>query len=71
MTGRAGFFDISVDGRWNGVISGDKIAITYDACDCGARSPSIRDNITRYADLSGGDKITCAGTVDAYVRGIS
>ena len=26
------------------------------------------DTITRYADL-GGDKISCAGTIDAYVRG--
>ena len=25
--------------------------------------------IVRYADLEGGDKITCAGTIDAYVRG--
>lgn len=35
-----------------------------------AHSPSIRDDIVRYADLAGGDKITCTGTVDAYVRGI-
>jgi hypothetical protein len=69
--GRAGFFDLSIDGRWNGVISGDKVSITYDKCACGSGSPSIRDNITRYADLAGGDKITCAGTADAYVRGIS
>jgi len=25
----------------------------------------------RYADLKGDDKIGCAGTVDAYVRGLS
>ncbi|HEY0959704.1 MAG TPA: hypothetical protein VGE05_10565 [Novosphingobium sp.] len=71
IEGRAGFFDLSIDGRWNGVISGDKIGLTYDRCDCGNPSPSIRDDITRYADMAGGDKITCAGTVDAYVRGIS
>ena len=71
VEGRAGFFDISLDGRWNGVISGDKIFITYDKCECGSHSPSIRDEITRYADLPGGDKITCAGTVDAYVKGLT
>jgi hypothetical protein len=71
VEGRAGFFDLSIDGRWNGVISGDKISITYDTCDCGHASPSIRDNISRYADTAGGDKITCAGTADAYVRGLS
>ena len=71
VEGRAGFFDIAIDGRWNGVISGDKININYSTCACGNPSPSIGDNITRYADLAGGDKITCAGTVDAYVRGIA
>jgi hypothetical protein len=71
LEGRAAFFDISLDGRWNGVISGDKIAVDYGRCACGRGSPSIRDNITRYADSAGGDKINCSGTIDAYVRGVS
>jgi hypothetical protein len=53
------------------VISGDRIAIQFKPCACGSRSPSIRDDIQRYADLEGDDKIGCAGTVDAYVRGAS
>ena len=53
------------------MISGDKVSIDYRPCACGARSPSIKDNIMRYADLQGDDKIGCAGTVDAYVRGVS
>jgi len=69
--GRAAFFDLSVDGRWGGVISGDRVSIDFGPCSCGARGPSIRDNIVRYADLEGDDKIGCAGTVDAYVRGVS
>ncbi|MFA7604266.1 MAG: hypothetical protein WCY29_14790 [Novosphingobium sp.] len=69
--GRAAFFDLSLDGRWGGVISGDRISIDFSPCACGARSPSIRDDIARYADLEGDDKIGCAGTVDAYVRGLS
>lgn len=71
IEGRAAFFDLSLDGRWGGVISGDKIAVDYGQCACGNRSPSIRDNITRYADLPGGDKISCSGTIDAYVRGVT
>jgi hypothetical protein len=71
VEGRAAFFDLSLDGRWGGVISGDKISVDYRPCACGQRSPSIRDNIARYADLEGDDKIGCAGTVDAYVRGVS
>lgn len=71
IEGRAAFFDLSMDGRWGGIISGDKIEIDYSPCECGARSPSIRDNIVRYSDLAGDDKIACSGTVDAYVRGLS
>lgn len=69
--GRAAFFDLSLDGRWGGVISGDKISIDYSPCACGVKGPTIRDNIVRYADLEGDDKIGCAGTVDAYVRGVA
>lgn len=69
VEGRAGFFDLSVEGRWGGVISGDKIKASWEPCACGNQSPTISPDIQRYADLSGGDKITCAGTIDAYVRG--
>jgi hypothetical protein len=69
--GRAAFFDLSLEGRWGGVISGDRIEIDYSPCKCGASSPSIRDSVIRYSDIKGDDKIACAGTVDAYVRGMS
>ena len=68
---RAAFFDLSLDGRWGGVISGDRIHIDFRPCACGSKSPSIRDDVARYSDLEGDDKIGCAGTVDAYVRGLS
>lgn len=68
---RAGFFDLSMDGRWGGVISGDRIEVDFSPCACGAGTPSIRDNVVRYADIEGDDKIGCAGTIDAYVRGMS
>jgi hypothetical protein len=69
IKGRAAFFDLSLDGRWGGLISGDQIEVDFRPCECGAQSPSIRDNIARYADLEGDDKIACSGTIDAYVRG--
>jgi hypothetical protein len=71
VEGRAAFFDLSLDGRWGGVISGDRIEVDFRPCECGAATPSIRDNIVRYADLEGDDKIGCAGTIDAYVRGMA
>lgn len=71
IQGRAALFDLSIDGRWGGVISGDRIDVDFDTCACGARTTSIADSIVRYADLEGDDKISCSGTIDAYVRGIS
>ena len=69
VEGRAGFFDTSLSGRWGGLISGDKITARLGRCDCGHAGPTVGDKIERYADIAGGDKITCAGTIDAYVRG--
>jgi hypothetical protein len=71
LEGRAAFFDLSLDGRWGGVISGDKIRATWAPCGCGNRSPSVSDDIQRYADTANGDKIACSGTIDAYVRGVA
>lgn len=71
LEGRAAFFDLSLNGRWGGVISGDKIRVSYEPCACGSHSPSVHPDIQRYADMASGDKIACAGTIDAYVRGIS
>ena len=66
---RAAFLDLSLEGRWGGVISGDRVNIDFRACQCGNEGPHIGPDIVRYTDLEGGDKITCAGTIDAYVRG--
>jgi hypothetical protein len=71
IEGRAAFFDLSMDGRWGGVISGDKIRATWEPCGCGNRSPSIDPDIQRFADMASGDKIACSGTIDAYVRGVT
>jgi hypothetical protein len=67
---RAAFFDLSLEGRWGGVISGDRVNIDFGRCSCGGQGPTVGPQITRYADLEGGDKISCAGTIDAYVRGV-
>jgi hypothetical protein len=71
VEGRAGFFDTSIEGRWGGLISGDCIRVDFGKCACGHEGPTIAPEITRYTDLPGGDKISCAGTIDAYVRGVA
>jgi hypothetical protein len=68
---RAAFFDTSIEGRWGGVISGDRVRVSFAKCACGHQGPTVGRDITRYADLPGGDKITCAGSIDAYVRGVA
>ncbi len=67
--GRACFIDTSVDGRWGGTMSGDKIVADFGRCPCGGSGPTVMADITRYSETIDGDKITCAGTMDAYVRG--
>jgi hypothetical protein len=69
VEGRAGFFDLSLDGRWCGIITGDKVRVDYGRCGCGHQGPTVHNEIMRYSELPGGDKISCAGTIDAYIRG--
>ena len=69
VEGRAAYFDFTVDGRWGGTISGDHIHADFGPCPCGRPGPTVRRDITRFANKVDGDKITCAGTMDAYVRG--
>jgi hypothetical protein len=69
VEGRAAFFDFSIDGRWGGTISGDRIRADLGSCPCGRPGPTVLPGIVRYATLADADKITCAGTMDAYVRG--
>jgi hypothetical protein len=69
VEGRAAFVDLSLDGRWCGVITGDKVRVNYGTCACGHKGPSVHDEIVRYSEMVGGDKISCSGTIDAYIRG--
>lgn len=70
IEGRSAFLDLSYEGRWGGAITGDKISVDFSpTCKCGRTGPVIYDNIVRYAQAGEEDKITCAGTIDAYIRG--
>jgi hypothetical protein len=71
IEGRAAFMDLSIEGRWGGIISGDKVAVTFAKCQCGHQGPTVGREIMRFSDLPDGDKISCAGSIDAYVRGVS
>ncbi|MFJ8493772.1 hypothetical protein ACIRBZ_36350 [Streptomyces sp. NPDC094038] len=69
--GRFAFLDVSLSGRWGGLISGDRVSVDFSPCDCGRPGPAVLPDIQRYGELGGGDdKITCAATLDSYVRGM-
>jgi hypothetical protein len=69
VEGRMAFFDVLTDARWGGIISGDKVSVEFGSNLDGVKTPIVR-SIARYADLEEGeDKLTCAGSIDSYVRG--
>lgn len=71
VQGRLGVYDIGQEGRWGGLISGDKVEIHYDGdCPCGRASTYLAPQISRFNSLGEEDKIGCAGTIDSYIRGV-
>jgi hypothetical protein len=70
VAGRLAHFDTVQRSRWGGIISGDQVEVDFSACPCGTRGITVLGT-TRYRDLpEGDDKLSCAGTIDAYVRGM-
>lgn len=66
VEGRFAFFDVTIDGRWGGVVTGDRVVADFST----PNVTIVDGTVARYADLEGDDdKLTCAGTVDAFVRG--
>ena len=68
QTGRYALFDLAAQTYWGGFITGDQITMNWDGdCGCGWKTPYVSPTITRFHDIEGGDdKISCAGTVQAY-----
>jgi hypothetical protein len=67
---RFGFLDLAFDGRWGGLITGDRVTVDFsERCPCGRSGPTLLDNIGRFVQPGQDDHIGCAGTIDAYIRG--
>jgi hypothetical protein len=66
--GRMALFDLLAETYWGGFISGDRVTMNWEEnCKCGWLGPRVGRNIERYAESEGGDdKITCAGSAQAY-----
>ena len=62
VEGRAGYFDLSLDGRWGGVISGDKVPRGHGSparAAIAVRRSTPKSSAT--PDMASGDKIACSG----------
>jgi hypothetical protein len=73
VRGRMAFYDPMWQSRWGGIVTGDQATVRYTArCECGRAGPIIEDSVARYSELSAGgdDKLTCGGTIEAYIRGV-
>jgi hypothetical protein len=72
VDGRFALMGLCIDGRWGGLITGDHVHMDFSPkCGCGRPGPVILDNIGRFSEENAGDdKIGCAGTMDAYLRGV-
>jgi len=71
QAGRASFFDVSQDGAWGGIVSGDRITVDFTPCPCGRTTLHIDKQIQRFSELQGGDdKITCAATPGAQAEAL-
>lgn len=67
QTGRAAFFDMTADGVWGGIVTGDRVSLDFGApCRCGRSTLHLDRKIQRFSEIQGGDdKITCAATPTA------
>jgi hypothetical protein len=70
QTGRAAFFDMTQDGTWGGLITGDLVTVDWDhPCECGRTSVALEKKINRVSEIQGGDdKISCAATPAAQAE---
>jgi hypothetical protein len=48
QTGRASFFDMTHDGSWGGIVTGDRISVDHTICPCGRTTLHIDKKIQRH-----------------------
>lgn len=67
QTGRHAFLDLNPQSYWGGFVTGDKVTVTWDGCECGRRGPYFHPSIERLSEADGGDdKVSCSGSADAH-----
>jgi hypothetical protein len=70
VAGRYACLDLTVDGRWGGIVSGDHVVAHFGICPCGLGNAPQISSVERYIDLpEGDDKLSCAGTIESDLGG--
>lgn len=66
--GRLVLVDVIPTSYWGGFTSGDEVTVHWEEdCPCGWGGPRVAKSIRRFSEAEGGeDKITCAGSQQAY-----
>lgn len=74
--GRAAFFDLSAQTCWGGVVTGDRVSISWDRCPCGRSTPQVLPPIERIPPSeqeehapSGAGPLAVHAAVEALNRG--
>ncbi|GIX30197.1 MAG: hypothetical protein KatS3mg124_0669 [Porticoccaceae bacterium] len=71
QTGRGAFFDLTNRGTWGGIVTGDRLTVSWEPCPCGRTTPHAARDIRRFSELEGGDdKITCAASPQAQAEAL-
>ena len=59
----------AIEGRWGGIITGDKITVDFGTCACGHQGPTVGREIS-VIPTSGWRQDQLRRHIDAYVRGV-
>jgi hypothetical protein len=67
QTGRLAWFDLLAETSWGGFVTGDRVTMHWDEdCACGWKGPRIEKDVGRFFEIGGDEKISCAGSAQAY-----
>jgi hypothetical protein len=65
--GRGAFFDLSAQTYWGGVVTGDRVSISWERCSCGRSTPQVLPPVERIP-ASGQDAYGLGGAVPGAVH---
>jgi hypothetical protein len=63
--GRAAFFDLTAQTSWGGVVTADRVAMSWDKCPCGRTTPQVLPPIARIQAQSHDDHALGGATPEA------